>query len=143
MCQPTSLHARPSMQEYRGKGEKWPCRRMEKYLAELKFLNSPLLSPRGSFGRLCACTLSRSVMSCSFATPRTVVQQAPLSMNFPRQEYWSGLSFPPPGNPPDTGIKPVSLASPALQADSLPLNHLCKSAFLCQTLPLSSSLFFH
>ena len=43
--------------------------------------------------------------------------QPPLSMGFFRQEYWSGLPFPPPEDLPDPGIKP---ASPALQADSLP-----------------------
>ena len=42
--------------------------------------------------------------------------QAPLSMGFPRQEYWSGLLFPSPGDLPDPGTEP---ASPALQADSL------------------------
>ena len=41
-------------------------------------------------------------------------------MVFSRQEYWSGLPFPPPGDLPDTGIKPASPVSPALQADSLP-----------------------
>ena len=40
--------------------------------------------------------------------------RVPLSMGFSRQEYWSGLPFPPPGDPPDPGIKPMSLASPAL-----------------------------
>ena len=48
------------------------------------------------------------------ATPRTVARQAPLSMGFSRQEYWSGLLFPPPGNLPDPGIEPGSLRSPAL-----------------------------
>ena len=43
-----------------------------------------------------------------------------LSMGFSRQEYWSGLPFPSPGDCPDPGIEPVS---PALQAESLPLNH--------------------
>ena len=52
-----------------------------------------------------------------FVTPWTVAHQAPLSMGFPRQEYWSRLPFPPPGDLPDPGIKPMSLA---LQADSLP-----------------------
>ena len=52
-----------------------------------------------------------------FATPWTVAHQAPLSMKFSRQEYWSGLPFPSPGDPPNPGIK---LASPALQDDSLP-----------------------
>ena len=39
---------------------------------------------------------------------------SPLSMEFSRQEYWSGLPFPTPGDPPDPGIEPMSLASPAL-----------------------------
>ena len=50
------------------------------------------------------------------ATPWTVTHQAPLSMEFSRQEYWSGLPFPSPVDLPDPGIKP---RSPALQADSL------------------------
>ena len=43
-------------------------------------------------------------------TPWTVAHQAPLSMGFPRQEYWSGLPFPPPGDLPDPGIEPESPA---------------------------------
>ena len=43
-----------------------------------------------------------------------VAHQAPLSLEFPRQEYWSGLPFPPPGDRPNPGIEPVSLTSPAL-----------------------------
>ena len=52
--------------------------------------------------------------------PWTVAHQAPLSMGFPRQEYWSGLPFPPLGDIPNLGIKPVSPVSPALQGDSSP-----------------------
>ena len=52
-----------------------------------------------------------------FATPWTVPSKAPLSMEFSRQEYWSGLPFPSPGDLPDPGIEP---RSPALQADALP-----------------------
>ena len=52
-----------------------------------------------------------------FSTPWTVAHQAPLSMGFPRQEYWSGLLFPSVGDLPDSGIEP---RLPALQADSLP-----------------------
>ena len=52
-----------------------------------------------------------SVVSDSFATPWTVACQAPLSMGFSRQEYWSGLPFPSPGDLPNPGIK---LAFPAL-----------------------------
>ena len=51
-----------------------------------------------------------------FATPWTVAHQAPLSMGFSRQEYWSGLPFPSPGDLPDPGTEP---GSPALQADVL------------------------
>ena len=53
---------------------------------------------------------SRQVMSNSFAILWTVACQAPLSMRFPRQEYWSGLPFPSPGDLPDPGIEPMSLA---------------------------------
>ena len=49
-----------------------------------------------------------------FATPRTVAYQAPLSMGVSRQEYWSGLPCPPPGDLPNPGIKPESLISLAL-----------------------------
>ena len=58
-------------------------------------------------------------MSDSFATPWTLAHQAPLSMGFPRQEYWSGLLFPSPGDLSDPGIEPASCA---LQANSLLLN---------------------
>ena len=55
-----------------------------------------------------------------FATLRSVAHQAPLSTGFPRQEYWSGLPFPSPGDLPDPGIEP---GSPALQKDSSLLSH--------------------
>ena len=56
--------------------------------------------------------------SCpTLAAPWTVACQAPLSMRFSRQEYWSGLPFPSPGDLPDPGIEP---RSPELQADSFP-----------------------
>ena len=58
-----------------------------------------------------------------FVTPWTVALQAPLSMGFSRQEYWSGLPCPAPGDLPDPGIEPLSPVSPALQAYSLPLSH--------------------
>ena len=60
-------------------------------------------------------------------SPWTVAHQAPLSMGFPRQKYWSGLPFPPPVDLPDPGIKLKSPASPALHADCLSLNHICNS----------------
>ena len=52
-----------------------------------------------------------------FVTLWTVAYQAPLSMGFSRQEYWSGVPFPSPGGLPDPGMEP---GSPALQADALP-----------------------
>ena len=64
----------------------------------------------------------------TLATPCTVACQTPLSMEFPRPEYWSGLPFPSPVDLPDPGIKP---ASPTLQADPLMLSH--------QGSPLSST----
>ena len=60
---------------------------------------------------MCMWVLSHVQLS---ATPQRVARQAPLSIGFSRQEYWSGLPFPPPGALPDPGIEPVSLASPAL-----------------------------
>ena len=56
--------------------------------------------------------------SClTLATPWSVAHQAPLPMRFSRQEYWSGLPFPSPGDLPNPGTE---LGSPALQADSSP-----------------------
>ena len=52
-----------------------------------------------------------------FVTPWTVACQAPLSIGFPRQEYWSSLPFPSPGDLPDPRIEPVSPVSPALAGD--------------------------
>ena len=66
-----------------------------------------------NFVLLCVKSLSRVRL---FASPWTVACQAPLSMGFSRQEYWSGLPFPSPGDLPNPGIEP---GSPALQADAL------------------------
>ena len=61
---------------------------------------------------MCVCLLS---LVWLFETTRTVVaHQAPLSMGFSRQKYWSGLPFPPPGDLPDPGTEPASFPSPAL-----------------------------
>ena len=65
-----------------------------------------------------------------FATPWTVALQAPLSMGFSRQEYWSGLPFPSPGDLPDPGIEP---RSPALQADTLTSEPPGKPISLCHS----------
>ena len=67
---------------------------------------------------MCVCVLCLVAQSCpTLCSPRTVARQAPLSMGFSRQEYWSGLLCPPPGDLPNPGIEP---RFPALQADSLP-----------------------
>ena len=58
--------------------------------------------------------VAHSVHAQSCPTPQTVACQVPLSMGFPKQESWSGLPPPSPGDAPDTGIKPSSPASPAL-----------------------------
>ena len=87
--------------------------------------------------------VSHSVMSDSFATPWTIAHQAPLSLGFPRQEYWSGLLFPSPGDLPTTGTEP---GSPALQAVSLPsgllysFKHPLKCAFTAY--PQTSNVFY-
>ena len=61
----------------------------------------------------CVCVLSCVKL---FATPWTIARQAPPSMGFSRQEYWSGLPFASPGDLPDPGIEP---GSPEFQADAL------------------------
>ena len=68
----------------------------------------------------CVCSVTSGVSDS--ATPGTAVPQAPLSLSvgFSRQEYWSGLPCPPPGDLPNSGIKP---SSPALQVSSLLLSH--------------------
>ena len=65
---------------------------------------------------MCVCVHAR-VLSCVrlIMTPRTVAHQAPLSMEFSGQEYWSGFPFPPPGDLPKPGFKPMSPTSHALQ----------------------------
>ena len=82
-------------------------------------------------GCVCVRARPRSVLSDS-ATPWTVACQAPLSVRFSRQEYWSGFPFTPPGDLPDAGIKPVSPVSPALAAGLfitvLPGEHLQASS---------------
>ena len=88
-------------------------------LLHCKCIIYPLGSPRGTM------KVKVKLLSCVwlFATPWTVACQAPLSMVFSRQEYWSGLLCPPPEDLPDSGIELESPASPAWQADSLSQSH--------------------
>ena len=62
-----------------------------------------------------------------FATLWTVAHQAPLSREFPRQEYWSGLPFPSPGDLPDPGVEPVSPVSPALAGGFFTTRATCET----------------
>ena len=81
--------------------------------------NEAKATPRPlSFSR----ALSNSVISESFANPWTAAHQAPLSMGFSRQEYWSRLPCPPPGDLPYPGIKPMSATSPALTGELFTTN---------------------
>ena len=66
-----------------------------------------------------ACVLSSLVNVRLFATLQTVALQAPLSMGFSRQEYWSRQPFPSPGDLPTPEVEPGSPGSPALQVDSI------------------------
>ena len=77
------------------------------YIPTSCVLESPLLQFLGG-GDLVA------NLCLTLVTPWTVACQALLSMGFPRQEDWSGLSFPSPGDPPDLGIELVPLMSPSL-----------------------------
>ena len=75
-----------------------------------------------------------------FATPWTVARQAPLSMKLSRQEYWSGLSFPSPGDLPDPGIKPRSPALQAVSVRLLPPNSFPFLLIFLSLLPLTHQL---
>ena len=83
---------------------------------------------------MCVCVLSRFSHVRLFETLWIAACQTPLSMGFSRQEYWSGLPFPAPGDLPNPGIEPVS---PAWQEASLPLSHLENCS------PISLSLCSH
>ena len=98
-----------------------------------------LILKGGAFLNVCLCSLYHlhlcqlhsiqilvvrwSLLSCVrlFETPRTVAHQAPLTVGFSRQQYWSGLPCPPPGDLPDPGIESTSHVSCIWQVGSLPL----------------------
>ena len=87
---------------------------------------------------LCVCAQSLSPVWL-FVTSWTVAYQAPLSMGFPRQEYWSGLPFPPSGDLLEPRIEP---ASPAWQVDSLPLNHQVSPGYkVYYKIPVAKNIF--
>ena len=81
------------------------------------------------------CLLSRFGRVRLFVAPWTVARQAPLSMGFSRQEYWSGLPFPSLGDLPDPGTEPTSLMSPALAGGFFSGCKLVKGLWSIQTAP--------
>ena len=91
----------------------WACVGLWSHLSNLCFHGHL------AFSYIDACVLSHFSRVLLFSTPWTVAWQAPLSMGFSRQEYWSGLPCPPPGDLPDPGIKPESLMSPGLSGEFL------------------------
>ena len=84
------------------------------------------------------CMLSHFSRVQLFATLWTITHQVPLSMGFSRQEYWSGLPCPPPGDLPNPGIEPASLESPALAGRFL----AGYSSWDCRSRTQLSTIFF-
>ena len=73
-----------------------------------------------TYSSVCTAASTKAIQLClTLCDPRTIAHQAPLSMGFSRQEYWSGL----PGDLPYPRIEPMSPVAPALQADCVPPNH--------------------
>ena len=90
--------------------------------------------------KLCVCVLSRNQL---FVVPWTVACQAPPSMGFSRQEHWSGLPFPSPGDLPNPGIKLTSLALQAHEAElqiGARWSQRCRDRTHILALPLSNSV---
>ena len=101
--------------------------------ALLALLYHPTLKEAPTLGLAVACEVKSLSRVRLFVTPWTVAYQAPPSMGFSRQEYWSGLPFPSPGDLPNPGIEP---RSPAFQADAL----TSKTAFDLGSSPLFTLL---
>ena len=83
-----------------------------------------------------------SVMSDTFVTPWTIAYQAPLSMGFSRQKYWSGSPCRPPGDLPDPGIKPMSIMSPELAGGFFTSRAIWKALQFSSVRSLSRVRFF-
>ena len=99
----------------------------------------PSVSPTPSI-HMYACVLSRFCCVQLFWTLWTVAHQVPLSMEFSRQEYWSGLPCSPPCDLPDSGLEPMFPTAPAMQVGSLLMSHL--GSPLAFTLLFNSCLFW-
>ena len=100
----------------------------EQLCVEMKGKNPFLLGPKALPIR---CVLSRFSHVQLFATLCTIACQALLSMGFSRQEHWSGLPCPPPGDPPAPGIEPTSLPSPALAGGLLTSSATWEASLYC------------
>ena len=111
-----------------------PCSEMAK--VALKRL------PLGNQAQGFMCVLNTKSLSGVriFVNLGTIVQQAPLSMGFPRQIYWGGLPCPPPGDLPDPGIEPTSLLSPALAGGFFTLVPSRKQVLWSWIKPLTNSI---
>ena len=93
---------------------------------------------------VCACLLSHFRHVQLFTSPWIIAHQAPLSMGFSRQEYWSGLPWPPPGDLPDPGIEPISLKSPALAGGFFITNTTWEAPlFFMESFNLHRRMMFH
>ena len=89
-------------------------------------------------------TLAKSLSHVRlFVTPWTVARQAPLSMGFSRQEHWSGLPCPPPGDLPKPGTEPTSLSLLHWQSGSLPLAPLGSTCYLPKLVTWARLHFIH
>ena len=113
----------------------------------LEEMEYPLQSTKESKYRVCVCVCVLSHFSHFqlFVNLWTIAHQAPLSTGFSRQKYWSGWSYPPCGYLPNTRTEAISLAAPALQADSLALSHQGKTMVLGCNLKndRTFSVYFH
>ena len=101
---------------------------LTKWLLKVKLCSKPSRPCYLTQRKMCKSLNSLCMLSCfnwvqPFVALGTVACQASLSIGFSRQENWSAFQCPLPGDLPYPGIKPTSLAVPALQADSLPLSH--------------------
>ena len=92
--------------------------------SEYMHLYDNILSYKVTVTKLYFCMCSVTQLCLTLYNLVDIAHQDPLSMEFSRQEHWSGLPFPSPGDLPSSAIEPVSLASPALAGWSLPLSHL-------------------
>ena len=89
------------------------------------------------------CVLCHFSLCSTLCTPWTVAHQAPLPMGFSRQEYWSGLPCPPPGDLPNPWIKTASPVAPALQVGSLLLSHRGSPGAHIYMLPIYVKLYLN